>query len=152
MCEGDFPDRCFRIPDLKVWDKKTPMVIDLKSALSQLPLPATSAWPAGVWDKTLFTHGTMSVVAFAPRGRDYQTHHSQDELYIIVKGSGTLMVADAAHRFSEGDVLFVPALVHHRFVDFTEDLTTWAIFWGPQGGESDITTQNDPRRRNDESS
>jgi len=112
------------------------MVIDLKTALSQLPLPATPAWPEGVWDKTLFEHGTMSVIAFTPRGHDYQTKHSQDELYIVIKGSGTLMIVDIAHSFGEGDVLFVPAETQHRFVDFTDDLMTWAIFWGPAGGES----------------
>ncbi len=112
------------------------MVIELKTALSQLPLPATPKWPEGVWDKTMFEHGTMSVLVFAPRGRDYQTKHSQDELYIVMKGSGTLMIADQAYRFGEGSVLFVPAETQHRFADFTDDLITWAIFWGPQGGES----------------
>jgi len=112
------------------------VVIDLKSALAHLPLPATSVWPEGVWDKTLFEHGTMSVLIFTPRGRDYQTKHSQDELYIIVKGSGTLLIADTPHDFSEGAALFVPAETPHRFTDFTDDLITWAIFWGPAGGEA----------------
>jgi mannose-6-phosphate isomerase-like protein (cupin superfamily) len=112
------------------------MVINLKTALAQLPLPATPEWPEGVWDKTLLEHGTMSVLVFTPRGQDYQTAHSQDELYIVVKGSGTLMIEDAPHAFSEGDVLFVPANKQHRFVDFSNDLVTWAIFWGPEGGES----------------
>jgi hypothetical protein len=41
------------------------MGIDLKTALTHLPLPATPAWPEGVWDKPLFQHGTMSVLIFA---------------------------------------------------------------------------------------
>jgi mannose-6-phosphate isomerase-like protein (cupin superfamily) len=114
------------------------MRIDLKSALSSLPLPPTTAWPEGVWDKAVFSHGTMSVLVFTPRGRDYQTSHTQDELYIIMKGSGTLQIGReeaTLFPFVPGDVLFVPANKHHRFVDFTPDLTTWAIFWGPLGGE-----------------
>jgi mannose-6-phosphate isomerase-like protein (cupin superfamily) len=114
------------------------MRIDLKSALSSLPLPATAAWPEGVWDKTVFSHGTMSVLVFTPRGRDYQTSHTQDELYIIMKGSGTLQIGRqeaTLFPFVPGDVLFVPAGKHHRFVEFTPDLITWAIFWGPPGGE-----------------
>ena len=111
------------------------MVIDLKTAVSHLPLPATPTWPEGVWDKTVFQHGTMSVLVFTPRGQDYQTKHSQDELYIVIKGSGTLMIADTPHTFCEGDVLFVPAETQHRFVHFTDDLITWAIFYGPEGGE-----------------
>lgn len=113
------------------------MVIDLKTALSQLPLPATSTWPEGVWDKTLFGHGTMSVIVFTPRGHDYQTKHSQDELYVVIKGSGTLTIEESHHPFCEGDVLFVPAEKEHRFIDFTDNLTTWAIFWGPDGGEGE---------------
>ena len=119
------------------------MRIDLKSALSHLPLPATAAWPEGVWDKTVFEHGTMSVLVFTPRGHDYQTSHRQDELYIIMKGSGTLLIEETPFPFVEGDALFVPAEKHHRFVEFSPDLITWAIFWGPPGGES---TSSQPER------
>jgi mannose-6-phosphate isomerase-like protein (cupin superfamily) len=111
------------------------MRINLSTALSYLPLPATTSWPEGVWDKTLFEHGTMSVIVFAPRGRDYQTSHEQDELYIVMKGSGSLLIEDTPVPFTQGDVLFVPARRQHRFVDFSQDLVTWAIFWGPPGGE-----------------
>jgi mannose-6-phosphate isomerase-like protein (cupin superfamily) len=111
------------------------MRIDLKSALAHLPLPATATWPEGVWDKTVFEHGTMSVIVFTPRGQDYQTVHKQDEIYVVIKGSGKLVIEGTNYPFSEGDVLFVPAEKDHRFVEFTEDLITWAIFWGPAGGE-----------------
>ncbi len=111
------------------------MHLDLQSALRHLPLPATAAWPEGVWDQTVFAHGTMSVIVFTPRGHDYQTTHAQDELYVVVRGSGVLLVGDTPHPFVAGDALFVPAEVRHRFVAFTPDLVTWAIFWGPPGGE-----------------
>lgn len=120
------------------------MVIDLRTAMSYLPLPATSTWPEGVWDKTMFAHGTMSVIVFTPRGRDYQTRHSQDELYIVMKGSGTLMVEQTRHPFHEGDVLFVPAEKQHHFIEFTDDLVTWAIFWGPAGGETHDASSSPP--------
>jgi gentisate 1,2-dioxygenase len=45
----------------------------------------------------------MSVIAFLPRGRDYQTRQSQDKFCIVIKGSGTLMIAEPPHTFSEGD-------------------------------------------------
>ena len=57
-----------------------------------------------------------------------------------MKGSGTLLIEDTLFPFVEADVLFVPAGRHHRFVDFTPDLTTWAIFWGPPGGEESLPT------------
>ena len=56
------------------------MRIDLKSALSSLPLPATASWPEGVWDKTVFSHGTMSVLVFTPRGRDDSITHTGDNI------------------------------------------------------------------------
>jgi oxalate decarboxylase/phosphoglucose isomerase-like protein (cupin superfamily) len=83
------------------------MHIDLKSALSHLPLPATPSWPQGVWDTTVVTHGTMSLIAFTPRGLDYQTTHPQDELYIVMRGSGTLLIEDTPYA-----IAYPPASVH----------------------------------------
>ena len=77
----------------------------------------------------------MSVVLFAPQGTDYQNSHEQDELYVVLLGSGTLVLDDARISFSQGDVLFVPARKQHHFESFTRDLVTWAVFWGPAGGE-----------------
>ena len=109
--------------------------ISLADTLSKLPLPATDRWPEGVWDVEALAHGSMSVVLFAPRGRDYQSTHTRDELYIVVEGSGVLLVEDKPYPFVAGDVLFVPANTVHRFEQFSKDLVTWAVFWGPPGGE-----------------
>jgi hypothetical protein len=32
-------------------------------------------------------------------------------------------------------VLFVPAGMDHRFVNFSGDFAAWVIFYGPAGGE-----------------
>lgn len=116
------------------------MRIPLAESLATLPLPATARWPDGVWDTTAFAHGSMSVVLFAPRGTDRQTSHTQDELYVVVKGSGVLVVGETRTPFTESDVLFVPAGRAHHFEDFADELVTWAIFWGPEGGESSPTS------------
>ncbi len=100
-----------------------------------MPLPATPAWPAGVWNVEAFAHGTMSPICFAPRGRDHQTPHEQDEIYVVVGGSGILVIEDECAAFATGDVLFVAAGRTHRFVDFSDDPATWALSWGPKGGE-----------------
>jgi len=47
-----------------------------------------------------------------------------------------LLVEEERFPFVAGDVLFVPANALHRFVEFSDDLVTWAVFWGPEGGES----------------
>jgi mannose-6-phosphate isomerase-like protein (cupin superfamily) len=84
---------------------------------------------------TLLRHGSMSVELYAPQGRDAQTPHSQDELYVVIAGSGTFVNGEARHPFAPGDVLFVPAGVEHRFEEFSDDFQTWVIFYGPEGGE-----------------
>lgn len=106
------------------------MRISLADALSKLPLPATERWPEGVWDIEAFAQGSTSVILFTPRGKDYQTSHRQDELYIVLEGRGVLLVEETRYPFETGDVLFVPANKVHRFEEFSQDLTTWAVFWG----------------------
>ena len=41
-----------------------------------------------------------------------------------------LLVEGTRFPFVEGDVLFVAANKVHRFEEFSQDLTTWAVFWG----------------------
>lgn len=111
------------------------MKILISDFIQKLPLPATPKWPEGVWDVEAFKNGTMSLILYTPHGKDYQTTHEQDELYIVVKGSGILIKGEDRYSFGKGDALFVPAGVDHHFENFTEDLALWAIFWGPKGGE-----------------
>ncbi|WP_454813083.1 cupin domain-containing protein [Labrys neptuniae] len=89
--------------------------------------------------KPFFTgmaHGSMTVELYKPVGRDLQTPHGQDELYIVIAGNGTFSKAGELQAFAPGDVIFVEAGLEHRFESFSEDFETWVIFWGPKGGES----------------
>ena len=83
----------------------------------------------------LFTHGTLAVELYAPRGDDPQTPHTRDEVYVVAQGSGYFRNGSERHRFGPGDVLFVPAEVQHRFEEFSDDLAVWVFFYGPEGGE-----------------
>lgn len=112
------------------------MKLSLKSNIEKLPLPATAKWPQGVFDVEAFRNGTMSLTLFAPEGNDYQTPHLQDELYIVIEGSGVLQVENESFKFDTGDVLFVPAFKEHRFTEFSKGIKMWVVFWGPDGGES----------------
>ena len=85
--------------------------------------------------KELFSHGSLSVEIYKPEGVDHQQPHSRDELYVVTSGSGYFMNGSSRDKFEQGEVLFVPAGVVHRFEDFTEDFSTWVIFYGPEGGE-----------------
>lgn len=52
-------------------------------------------------------------------------------------GTGRFLCGSEHTPFEPGDVLFVPAGVVHRFEDFSENLTLWVFFYGPEGGEQD---------------
>jgi mannose-6-phosphate isomerase-like protein (cupin superfamily) len=91
--------------------------------------------PPGERSLAVLRHGSMHVRYYAPRGRDEQTPHEQDEVYVVVSGSGWFVHEDRRTRFGPGEVLFVPAGAEHRFEDFSEDFATWAVFYGPKGGE-----------------
>ena len=103
--------------------------ITVNEALERLP------GPAGQRFAELFKHGTLSVEIYAPKGSDPQKPHTRDEAYIVVSGGGEFIFGDERVKFSNGDFLFAPADVSHRFEKFTDDLVVWVIFYGPEGGE-----------------
>ena len=81
-------------------------------------------------------HGTMKVGLYAPIGRDAQGPHKQDELYIVISGTGSFVKNGERRRFRPQDVIFVEAGAEHRFENFSDDFATWVIFWGVVGGEA----------------
>ena len=103
--------------------------VTIKESLARLP------GAAGERFATMLEHGTLRVEIYAPRGHDPQTPHEQDEIYIVMDGTGDFINGDDRHAFGKGDVLFVPAGVEHRFEAFSDDLAVWVIFYGPIGGE-----------------
>jgi mannose-6-phosphate isomerase-like protein (cupin superfamily) len=89
----------------------------------------------GILFSKVLEHGSMSVEIYKPVAIDQQTAHTQDELYVIISGSGDFYNNGERNAFVAGDVLFVVAGVEHRFENFTDDFATWVIFYGPLGGE-----------------
>jgi mannose-6-phosphate isomerase-like protein (cupin superfamily) len=83
----------------------------------------------------LFTHGTLSVEVYKPNKFDHQQPHEKDEVYIVISGEGDFYSNGKTVKFQKGDFLFVPAGVEHRFENFSEDFSTWVIFYGVKGGE-----------------
>ena len=45
-------------------------------------------------------------------------------------------MGDEIVSFGPGDFLFVPAGLPHRFTDFGDTMSTWVMFYGPDGGEN----------------
>jgi len=85
--------------------------------------------------RALFEHGTLSVEVYKPEMVDLQQPHTRDEVYVIIAGSGEFVNDGIRTTFSQGDFLFVPAGVVHRFENFSDDFSTWVLFYGPEGGE-----------------
>ena len=104
--------------------------VTVAGALSHLPTPDGKRFAM------VFAHGTLSVEMYAPRGEDLQTPHTSDEVYVVVKGSGEFVRGESRQPFEVGDFLFVPAGIPHRFVNFSDDLAVWVLFYGPEGGEA----------------
>lgn len=80
-------------------------------------------------------HGSMRTLLFKPKGKDVQEPHRQDEIYIVLRGSGSFSKGGETRAVAAGDVIFVEAGAEHRFESFSEDFATWVLFWGPEGGE-----------------
>ena len=85
--------------------------------------------------KILFEHGSLQVEIYKPEKIDLQEPHSRDELYVIASGSGEFINGTKQQAVEKGEVLFVSAGVEHRFINFTDDFSTWVFFYGPEGGE-----------------
>jgi len=73
---------------------------------------------------------------FASEYIDTQTPHLQDEIYVIASGNSQFFRDVETVNCKTGDVLFVPAKMEHRFINFSNYFATWVIFYGPQGGEN----------------
>ena len=68
--------------------------------------------------------GVYVLVAPEP---DRQQPHEDDEVYVVLEGSGTLEVEGERVDLREGHAVFVPAGAAHRFVGY-EQLSVLVIF------------------------
>jgi mannose-6-phosphate isomerase-like protein (cupin superfamily) len=68
--------------------------------------------------------GVYVLVAPEP---DQQRPHTDDEIYVVLEGMGTLEVEGDAVELREGHAVFVPAAAEHRFVGY-ERLSVLVIF------------------------
>lgn len=83
----------------------------------------------------LWEHGTLQVELYCPRGADFQTPHRRDEIYVVIQGRGDFLIRDERRPIGPGDFIFVEAEVPHRFENFSDNLSLWVFFYGPEGGE-----------------
>ncbi len=61
---------------------------------------------------------------------DPQSPHTEDELYVVMSGRGSVSVGGEVRPVRDGSVIFVGAGVEHRFLDIEERLVLLVMF-GP---------------------
>lgn len=69
---------------------------------------------------------------------DGQTPHAEDEVYYVVRGRGSLRVADRDHEVAPGSIVFVPARAEHRFHTIREDLELLVFFAPAEGSRTPV--------------
>jgi mannose-6-phosphate isomerase-like protein (cupin superfamily) len=62
-----------------------------------------------------------------------QEPHTEDEVYYVIDGDGTISVDGADHAVRAGSVVYVPARVRHHFHSVTSDLLV-LVFFAPAEG------------------
>ena len=77
--------------------------------------------------------GTYSLAAGSV---DTQEPHTEDEIYVVLRGRGVLATDSANADVGPGSVVFVPALEPHHFVDIVEDLVLVVIFAPAEGSRA----------------
>jgi len=102
-------------------------------------VPARLPGPQREQVVSVFEHGSLVVKLYAPRGQDPQTPHSRDEIYVVARGVGEFVRGGERQAFGPHDVLFAAAGVEHRFENFSDDFAVWVFFYGPEGGEVDMS-------------
>ena len=77
--------------------------------------------------------GTMSLGLYvlAAGSADTQSPHEEDEIYYVVSGRGSILVAGEQRPVRPGSIVFVAKEVEHRFVDIEEDLSL-LVFFAPE--------------------
>jgi len=73
----------------------------------------------------------IGVYVLAAPEADRQQPHADDEVYIVLEGSGSLEVEGEQTALREGDAAFVPAGADHRFVGY-EHLSVLVVFDRPR--------------------
>lgn len=96
---------------------------------------AQAGIPTGERSACVWQRGSLDVAFALPVPPKDQAPHTQDEIYIIIRGRGVLIHDGKRDSFEPGDILFVAAGTEHQFEDVTEDLALWRVFYGPDGGD-----------------
>jgi quercetin dioxygenase-like cupin family protein len=79
---------------------------------------------------------SMGLYVLAAGSDDPQEPHTEDEVYYVLTGRGSIRVSGASHKVAAGSLVFVPAQAVHRFHTIEEDLTLLVFFAPAEGSRS----------------
>jgi mannose-6-phosphate isomerase-like protein (cupin superfamily) len=70
------------------------------------------------------------------RHRDPQTPHTEDEVYVVLRGRGQIALDGQDHPVMPGSIVYVPARIEHRFHSIVEQLQVLVLFAPAEGTRS----------------
>lgn len=96
----------------------------------QLPELLAKVEPGSVSFREFLSTPSLSCSIYhLPAGsKEMQRAHEEDELYLVLSGTGRLRVDGDQHEVKEGTLMYVRASCDHAFFDIHEDLTVLAFF------------------------
>jgi mannose-6-phosphate isomerase-like protein (cupin superfamily) len=92
--------------------------------------------PAGEHAVNCLRVGRLDVALSIPSTPVPQTPHSQDEIYVVLRGHGVLAHDGKRDPVAQGDLVFVAAGTQHQFEEIGGGFAVWRVFYGPEGGEN----------------
>jgi mannose-6-phosphate isomerase-like protein (cupin superfamily) len=66
-------------------------------------------------------------------GKDGQQPHTEDEIYVVVRGHARLVARSGEAMVGPGSVIYMPAYESHEFTDVSEDLSVLVVFAPAEG-------------------
>ncbi|MDP9442677.1 MAG: cupin domain-containing protein [Actinomycetota bacterium] len=76
---------------------------------------------------------SAGVYELAAESDDPQQPHTEDEVYVVLRGKSQATVGAQTVALMPGSLLYVPARVPHRFHDIEEDLAVLVLFAPAEG-------------------
>ena len=76
------------------------------------------------------------------RHQDPQTPHTEDEVYVVLKGRGQIALDGQDRPVIPGSIVYVPAQMEHRFHSIEEDLQVLVLFAPAEGTHTGAVAPN----------
>lgn len=62
------------------------------------------------------------------------SHRDHEEVYYIIRGSGTIKIGEDSSRFRDGDAIYIPPKTVHSITNDGDEMVEFLAFGGFTGG------------------